>query len=150
MNYFANRIINFKNLFLKNYYLELESNKIVHWIKHSITTIYVEDTCKIIKVLQFQKFSDPNFSHLFNLLMCFSKLELKWPLMESFICFYRSKVLWFSGIKKSYALICKSLIKSNEGFIPYTKLQRLVRPSNVAHSATGYDVNCVWISNTGS
>ena len=99
MNYFANRIINFKNLFLKNYYLELESNKIVHWIKHSITTIYVEDTCKIIKVLQFQKFSDPNFSHLFNLLMCFSKLELKWPLMESFICFYRSKVLWFSGIK---------------------------------------------------
>ena len=100
MNYFANRIINFKNLFLKNYYLELESNKIVHWIKHSITTIYVEDTCKIIKVLQFQKFSDPNFSHLFNLLMCFSKLELKWPLMESFICFYRSKVLWFSGIKK--------------------------------------------------
>ena len=99
MNYFANRIINFKNLFLKNYYLELDSNKIVHWIKHSITTIYVEDTCKIIKVLQFQKFSDPNFSHLFNLLMCFSKLELKWPLMESFICFYRSKVLWFSGIK---------------------------------------------------
>ena len=99
MNYFANRIINFKNLFLKNYYLELESNKIVHWIKHSITTIYVEDTCKIIKVLQFQKFSDPNFSHLFNFLMCFSKLELKWPLMESFICFYRSKVLWFSGIK---------------------------------------------------
>ena len=99
MNYFANRIINFKNLFLKNYYLELEGNKIVHWIKHSITTIYVEDTCKIIKVLQFQKFSDPNFSHLFNLLMCFSKLELKWPLMESFICFYRSKVLWFSGIK---------------------------------------------------
>ena len=99
MNYFANRIINFKNLFLKNYYLELESNKIVHWIKHSITTIYVEDTCKIIKVLQFQKFSDPNFSYLFNLLMCFSKLELKWPLMESFICFYRSKVLWFSGIK---------------------------------------------------
>ena len=99
MNYFANRIINFKNLFLKNYYLELESNKIVHWIKHSVTTIYVEDTCKIIKVLQFQKFSDPNFSHLFNLLMCFSKLELKWPLMESFICFYRSKVLWFSGIK---------------------------------------------------
>ena len=99
MNYFANRIINFKNLFLKNYYLELESNKIVHWIKHSITTIYVEDTCKIIKVLQFQKFSDPNFSHLFNLLMCFSKLELKWPSMESFICFYRSKVLWFSGIK---------------------------------------------------
>ena len=99
MNYFANRIINFKNLFLKNYYSELESNKIVHWIKHSITTIYVEDTCKIIKVLQFQKFSDPNFSHLFNLLMCFSKLELKWPLMESFICFYRSKVLWFSGIK---------------------------------------------------
>ena len=100
MNYFANRIINFKNLFLKNYYLELESNKIVHWIKHSITTIYVEDTCKIIKVLQFQKFSDPNFSYIFNLLMCFSKLELKWPLMESFICFYRSKVLWFSGIKK--------------------------------------------------
>ena len=99
MNYFANRIINFKNLFLKNYYLELESNKIVHWIKHSITTIYVEDTCKIIKVLQFQKFSDPNFSYIFNLLMCFSKLELKWPLMESFICFYRSKVLWFSGIK---------------------------------------------------
>ena len=99
MNYFANRIINFKNLFLKNYYLELESNKIVHWIKHSVTTIYVEDTCKIIKVLQFQKFSDRNFSHLFNLLMCFSKLELKWPLMESFICFYRSKVLWFSGIK---------------------------------------------------
>ena len=99
MNYFANRIINFKNLFLKNYYLELESNKIVHWIKHSITTIYVEDTCKIIKVLQFQKFSDPNFSNIFNLLMCFSKLELKWPLMESFICFYRSKVLWFSGIK---------------------------------------------------
>ena len=99
MNYFANRIINFKNLFLKNYYLELEGNKIVHWIKHSITTIYVEDTCKIIKVLQFQKFSDPNFSHLFNLLMCFSKLELKWPSMESFICFYRSKVLWFSGIK---------------------------------------------------
>ena len=99
MNYFANRMINFKNLFLKNYYLELEGNKIVHWIKHSITTIYVEDTCKIIKVLQFQKFSDPNFSHLFNLLMCFSKLELKWPLMESFICFYRSKVLWFSGIK---------------------------------------------------
>ena len=99
MNYFANRIINFKNLFLKNYYLELESNKIVHWIKHSVTTIYVEDTCKIIKVLQFQKFSDPNFSYIFNLLMCFSKLELKWPLMESFICFYRSKVLWFSGIK---------------------------------------------------
>ena len=99
MNYFANRIINFKNLFLKNYYLELESNKIVHWIKHSITTIYVEDICKIIKVLQFQKFSDPNFSHLFNLLMCFSKLELKWPSMESFICFYRSKVFWFSGIK---------------------------------------------------
>ena len=99
MNYFANRMINFKNLFLKNYYLELEGNKIVHWIKHSITTIYVEDTCKIIKVLQFQKFSDPNFSHLFNLLMCFSKLELKWPSMESFICFYRSKVLWFSGIK---------------------------------------------------
>ena len=99
LNYFANRIINFKNLFLKNYYLELEGNKIVHWIKHSITTIYVEDTCKIIKVLQFQKFSDPNFSHLFNLLMCFSKLELKWPSMESFICFYRSKVLWFSGIK---------------------------------------------------
>ena len=99
MNYFANRMINFKNLFLKNYYLELEANKIVHWIKHSITTIYVEDTCKIIKVLQFQKFSDPNFSHLFNLLMCFSKLELKWPSMESFICFYRSKVLWFSGIK---------------------------------------------------
>ena len=99
MNYFANRMINFKNLFLKNYYLELEGNKIVHWIKHSITTIYVEDTCKIIKILQFQKFSDPNFSHLFNLLMCFSKLELKWPSMESFICFYRSKVLWFSGIK---------------------------------------------------
>ena len=99
MNYFANRIINFTDLFLNNYYLELEGNKIVHWIKHSITTIYVEDTCKIIKVLQFQKFSDPNFSHLFNLLMCFSKLELKWPLMESFICFYRSKVLWFSGIK---------------------------------------------------
>ena len=58
-------------------------------------------------------------------------------------------MLWFLRIKNRSQNLCarqKSLIDSNEVFIPYDELQVLDRPTIFVHRAGVYRV---WISDTG-
>ena len=127
----------------------------MHWTKHSITNIYVEDTCNIV----LQTFKS------FQLQTCFFFLILYCPFLNSNFFWYtfnnlKNKTtfegIFYSPIKKNnfywsnaliyknyeqglkiYALFCKSLIDFNETFIPYNELQSLVWSSIVAHSPAG-------------